>query len=44
MKRKVDIKTNTKPSLPAGISMEFIECLFQVMNEYDQTLKGLKNR
>lgn len=44
MERKNVIKTNTKPSLPAGISMEFMECLFQVMHEYDQTLKGLKNR
>lgn len=44
MKRKIGIRTNTKASLPAGISMEFMECLFQVMNEYDQTLKGLKNR
>jgi hypothetical protein len=44
MKRKIVIKTNTKSSLPAGISIEFMDYLFQVMNEYDQTLKGLKNR
>ncbi|AIQ40975.1 hypothetical protein R50912_13785 [Paenibacillus sp. FSL R5-0912] len=44
MKRKIVIKTNTKSSLPSGISIEFMDYLFQVMNEYDQTLKGLKNR
>lgn len=44
MERKIVIKTNTKSSLPAGISIEFMDYLFQVMNEYDQALKGLKNR
>jgi len=31
-------------TLPAGISTEFLETISNVMEEYDETLKGLKDR
>jgi antitoxin MazE len=46
--RQVDgeivIKKATKVALPTGISSEFVEILSQVMEQYDDTLKGLKDR
>jgi antitoxin MazE len=33
-----------KVSLPAGINADFLETLTQVMDQYDGTLKGLKDR
>jgi antitoxin MazE len=41
---EIIIKKATKVTLPAGISADFIESLSQVMHEYDETLKGLKDR
>jgi antitoxin MazE len=41
---EIIIKKVQKVSLPAGISSDFLETLSQVMNEYDETLKGLKDR
>jgi antitoxin MazE len=41
---EIVIRKANKVSLPAGISSDFIENLSQVMEEYDETLKGLKDR
>jgi antitoxin MazE len=41
---EIIIKKVQKVSLPAGISSDFLETLSQVMIEYDETLKGLKDR
>lgn len=41
---EIIIKKSTKVTLPAGISDDFMDCLSVVINEYDQTLKGLKDR
>lgn len=41
---EIIIKKANKVTLPAGISSEFIETLSQVMEQYDETLKGLKDR
>jgi antitoxin MazE len=41
---EIIIKKVQKVSLPAGISSDFLETLSQVMSEYDETLKGLKDR
>jgi antitoxin MazE len=41
---EIIIKKVQKVSLPSGISSDFLETLSQVMNEYDETLKGLKDR
>ncbi|MFB5675036.1 AbrB family transcriptional regulator [Paenibacillus terreus] len=41
---EIVIRKAHKVSLPAGISTEFLETLSNVMNEYDETLKGLKDR
>jgi antitoxin MazE len=41
---EIIIKKVQKVSLPAGISADFLETLSQVMSEYDETLKGLKDR
>lgn len=41
---EIIIKKANKVSLPTGISPEFLETLAQVMEQYDETLKGLKDR
>lgn len=41
---EIIIRKVNKTTLPAGISSEFVETLSQVMGQYDQTLKGLKDR
>ncbi|HEY0826989.1 MAG TPA: AbrB family transcriptional regulator [Bacilli bacterium] len=50
---QVDIRENSseivirklnKVSLPAGLSPDFLATLSSVMNKYDETLKGLKDR
>jgi len=41
---EIIIRKVQKVSLPAGISSDFLETLSQVMSEYDETLKGLKDR
>ncbi|WP_040951745.1 AbrB family transcriptional regulator [Gorillibacterium massiliense] len=41
---EIIIRKANKVSLPSGISAEFVEALSQVMNQYDVTLKGLKDR
>ncbi|MNO00356.1 hypothetical protein D3C81_2202300 [compost metagenome] len=41
---EIVIKKSTKVTLPAGISEDFMDCLSEVINEYDETLKGLKDR
>jgi antitoxin MazE len=41
---QIIIKKANKVTLPDGISPDFIETLSQAMNEYDETLKGLKDR
>lgn len=38
------IKKLNKVSLPTGISDDFLDTLNQVMQDYDETLKGLKDR
>lgn len=38
------IEMEHKVTLPAGISAEFLETLSGVMEEYDETLNGLKDR
>jgi antitoxin MazE len=42
--REIVIRKANKVALPAGISPDFIETLSQVMELYDDTLKGLKDR
>ncbi|MDN4602788.1 AbrB family transcriptional regulator [Paenibacillus sp. F6_3S_P_1C] len=41
---EIVIKKSTKVNLPNGISSDFMDTLSDVMDEYDQTLKGLKDR
>lgn len=41
---EIVIRKANKVSLPAGISPDFMETLSQVMEEYNETLKGLKDR
>lgn len=41
---EIIIRKVNKVTLPAGISSEFVETLSHVMDQYDQTLKGLKDR
>ncbi|NWL86115.1 MULTISPECIES: AbrB family transcriptional regulator [unclassified Paenibacillus] len=41
---EIVIRKANKVTLPAGISTEFLETLSNVMEEYDETLKGLKDR
>jgi antitoxin component of MazEF toxin-antitoxin module len=41
---EIVIKKSTKVNLPHGISSDFMDTLSDVMDEYDQTLKGLKDR
>jgi antitoxin MazE len=41
---EIIIKKIQKVSLPIGISPDFLETFSQVMSEYDETLKGLKDR
>ncbi|ASA25156.1 AbrB/MazE/SpoVT family DNA-binding domain-containing protein [Paenibacillus donghaensis] len=41
---EIIIKKSTKVTLPAGISDDFIDCLSEAISEYDETLKGLKDR
>ncbi|KKO50743.1 AbrB/MazE/SpoVT family DNA-binding domain-containing protein [Paenibacillus sp. DMB20] len=41
---EIIIRKANKIALPAGISTEFLETLSDVMEKYDETLKGLKDR
>jgi antitoxin MazE len=41
---EIVIKKVNKVALPTGISSVFLDTLSQVMEEYDETLKGLKDR
>lgn len=41
---EIIIKKSTKVSLPDGISEDFMSSLADVINKYDQTLQGLKDR
>lgn len=41
---EIIIKKSTKVNLPNGISSDFMDTLADVIGEYDQTLKGLKDR
>ncbi|WP_214626486.1 AbrB/MazE/SpoVT family DNA-binding domain-containing protein [Paenibacillus agaridevorans] len=41
---EIVIKKSTKVSLPDGISTDFMDTLTDVIEEYDQTLRGLKDR
>ncbi|WP_058301071.1 AbrB/MazE/SpoVT family DNA-binding domain-containing protein [Gorillibacterium timonense] len=41
---EIIIKKSTKVSLPQGISEDFMDSLADVINLYDQTLHGLKDR
>lgn len=41
---EIIIKKSTKVSLPHGISEDFMDTLSSVIDEYDQTLQGLKDR
>jgi len=41
---EIVIRKANKVSLPAGISSEFLDTLSKVMDQYDETLKGLKDR
>ncbi|MDI4648760.1 AbrB/MazE/SpoVT family DNA-binding domain-containing protein [Cohnella hashimotonis] len=41
---EIVIRKANKVALPTGISNEFLETLSQVMGQYDETLKGLKDR
>ncbi|WP_018888177.1 AbrB family transcriptional regulator [Paenibacillus massiliensis] len=41
---EIRIKKSTKVSLPVGISSDFMTTLTEVIEEYDQTLQGLKDR
>jgi antitoxin MazE len=41
---EIVIKKIQKVSLPTGISSDFLDTLAEVMSEYDETLKGLKDR
>ncbi|WP_194540539.1 AbrB/MazE/SpoVT family DNA-binding domain-containing protein [Paenibacillus sp. JZ16] len=41
---EIIIKKANKVSLPDGVSPDFLDTLSEIMSEYDQTLKGLKDR
>lgn len=41
---EIIIRKSTKVSLPEGISPDFMDTLTDVIEEYDQTLRGLKDR
>lgn len=41
---EIVIKKVNKVSLPEGIGPDFMESLSKVMKNYDETLKGLKDR
>lgn len=41
---EIVIKKANKVTLPEGISGDFMENLTKVMEDYDETLKGLKDR
>ncbi len=41
---EIIIKKSQRVELPEGISPDFLETLHVVMGEYDDTLKGLKDR
>lgn len=41
---EIVIRKANKVTLPEGISTDFLETLTLVMNRYDDTLKGLKDR
>lgn len=41
---EIVIRKANKVELPAGIGPEFLETLTRVMEQYDDTLKGLKDR
>ncbi len=41
---EIIIRKANKIVLPAGISSDFLDTLSQVMDQYDETLKGLKDR
>ena len=41
---EIIIKKANKVTLPDGISDDFMDNLADVISEYDQTLKGLKDR
>lgn len=41
---EIVIKKSNKVELPAGISDDFMEKLGEVIGQYDETLKGLKDR
>lgn len=41
---QIIIQKSNKMTLPSGLSDDFLENLSQVMDAYDETLKGLKDR
>lgn len=41
---EIIIRKSMKVSLPEGISADFMNTLTDVIEEYDQTLRGLKDR
>lgn len=41
---EIIIRKANKVELPVGIGPDFLETLSQVMEQYDDTLKGLKDR
>jgi antitoxin MazE len=41
---EIIIRKANKVTLPTGLSSDFIDTLSQVMEQYDTTLKGLKDR
>jgi antitoxin component of MazEF toxin-antitoxin module len=41
---QIIIQKSNKVTLPSGISDDFLKNLSQVMDAYDETLKGLKDR
>lgn len=41
---EIVIKRINKVSLPDGVGADFMESLSKVMKDYDETLKGLKDR
>lgn len=41
---EIVIKKAKKVTLPSGISPDFMDTLSQVIEQYDETIKGLKDR
>ncbi|MFD0674721.1 AbrB family transcriptional regulator [Cohnella sp. GCM10027633] len=41
---EIVIKKAKKVTLPSGISHDFMDTLSQVIEQYDETIKGLKDR